>query len=133
MTEAMSRRRLLSALPLGAASLAASVAGCSSAGTGATGGSGTSRVATELIVTTARAPWLDAYRRLAAAYEEVSGIRIVLREFPYDGLYTQQINAIQSSALPFDVFQIDEPGLWKFFDSDWVVPFDEIDPDFTID
>ena len=133
MTEAVSRRRLLGALPLGGASLAASLTGCSSGGTGALGGGGSSGEVTELIVPTARTPWLDAYRRLAAAYEEVSGIRIVLREFPYDGLYTQQINAIQSSALPFDVFQIDEPGLWKFFDSDWVVPFDEIDPDFTID
>lgn len=133
MTEAVSRRRLLGALPLGGAALATSLTACSSGGTGALGGGGSSGEVTELIVPTARTPWLDAYRRVAAAYEEVSGIRIVLREFPYDGLYTQQINAIQSSALPFDVFQIDEPGLWKFFDSDWVVPFEEIDPSFTID
>jgi len=133
MRSSVSRRHLLGALPIGGSAVAASLAGCASGGTGALGGGGSSGEVTELIVPTARTPWLDAYRAVAAAYEEVSGIRVVLREFPYDGLYTQQVNAIQNSALPFDVFQIDEAGLWKFFENDWVVPFDEIDDGFTID
>ncbi|MGP5376639.1 extracellular solute-binding protein [Brachybacterium alimentarium] len=129
----LSRRRLLEALPLGGVTLAASLTACASGGTGALGGGGGSGKVKELIVPTARTPWLDAYRRLAAAYEDVSGIRIVLREFPYDGLYTQQVNAIQSNALPFDVFQIDEAGLWNFFENEWVVPFGEIDEKFAVD
>lgn len=129
----VSRRRLLSTLPLGGITVATSLAACGSGGTGALGGGGGKGEVKELIVPTARTPWLDAYRRLAAAYEDVSGIRIVLREFPYDGLYTQQVNAIQNSTLPFDVFQIDEAGLWKFFQNEWLVPFGEIDPSFTLD
>jgi multiple sugar transport system substrate-binding protein len=133
MTSSVSRRALLGALPVTGTGVAAALSACTSGSTGALGGGGSSGEVTELIVPTARTPWLDAYRALAASYEDVSGIRIVLREFPYDGLYTQQINAIQSSALPFDIFQIDEAGLWKFFENEWVVPFDEIDSRFSID
>lgn len=130
---AVGRRQFLGTLSLGGAALATSLTACSSGGTGALGGGGSTGEVKELIVPTARTPWLDAYRRLAAAYEDISGIRIVLREFPYDGLYTQQVNAIQNSTLPFDVFQIDEAGLWKFFENEWLVPFGEIDPNFTFD
>src|SRR5687768_12880782 len=78
-------------------------------------------------------PWLEAYRKMASKYQEQSGIRVTLREFPYDGLFTQQTNAVQGSSFPFDVFQIDEFGVGQFYSNGWVQPFDAIDPGFTID
>jgi multiple sugar transport system substrate-binding protein len=128
------RRRFLQVLGLGASvPLLGGVAACSQGGGGALGGGGGGGKVTELVIPTAKTPWLDAYRKMAAKYQEQSGIRVTLREFPYDGLFTQQTNAVQGSSFPFDVFQIDEFGVGQFYSNGWVQPFDAIDPGFTID
>jgi len=129
----MPRRRFLQLAAMGVSLPAiAGVSGCGGAGTGALGG-GAGEEVTELIVPTNQSPWLDAYRTVAAQYEAESGVRITLREFPYDGLRTQMTNAIQNQNLVFDLFQLDEPWTHQFYDNDWVTPLDEVDAQFSLD
>jgi multiple sugar transport system substrate-binding protein len=113
----------------------AALSGCSSGGGGGAlggGGAGGGKV-TELVVPTNKSPWLNAYKKVAAQYQEQHGIRITLREFPYDGLRTQQVNAVQRKNFPFDVFQLDEPWTGQFYDSGWVTPLKQIDASFGLD
>jgi multiple sugar transport system substrate-binding protein len=133
-TPALDRRRFLQ-LVAGGVSLPAiaALAGCGGGGGGALGGGAGGGEVTELIVPTNQSPWLNAYRAVAARYEQESGVRITLREFPYDGLRTQMTNAIQNQNLVFDLFQLDEPWTHQFYDNDWVTPLDELDPALSLD
>ncbi|MHA6624825.1 extracellular solute-binding protein [Pseudonocardia sichuanensis] len=131
----MDRRRFLRLAALGVSLPAiAGASACGGGGTGALGGGGgAGGEVTELVVPTNQSPWLDAYRAVAAQYEAESGVRITLREFPYDGLRTQMTNAIQNQNLVFDLFQLDEPWTHQFYDNDWVAPLDEVDAQFSLD
>jgi multiple sugar transport system substrate-binding protein len=111
----------------------AGLTGCGGGGSGALGGGSKGGKVTELIVPTNRSPWLPAYRQVAAQYEKESGVKITLREFPYDGLRTQMTNAIQNKSAAFDLFQLDEPWTGQFYDSNWVAPLADIDPAFKLD
>ena len=87
---------------------------------------------TELIVLTGVTPWLPAYQKVAAQYEQEKGVKITLRQFPYGGMRTQMINAIQSKNPVFDVYQLDEPWTGQFYDNGWVRPLSDIDPTFSL-
>lgn len=134
-TRSLTRRQLLRALAAGVSVPAiAALAGCSEERSGALGGPRErDGEVTELVVPTNRSPWLDAYKRVAAMYEQDRGVKITLREFPYDGLRTQQANAVQGGGFPFDVFQLDEPWTGQFYDRGWVSPLTEIDDGFRLD
>jgi multiple sugar transport system substrate-binding protein len=129
------RRAFLKLLAGGLSLPALAAAACSRGGTGALGGGSRSAdgEVTELIIPTNQSPWLEAYKAVAAAYESESGVKITLREFPYDGLRTQLTNAVQSKDHPFDVFQLDEPWTGAFYDRGWVTPIGEVDPSFELD
>lgn len=88
---------------------------------------------TELNVPTAETPWLPSYQELVAEYEAETGVKINLTTFPMDGLLTQQANAAQSGSNAFDVFQMNEQWVGQFYDSQWVQPLAEVDPDFAWD
>lgn len=88
---------------------------------------------TELIVLCGTTPWLPAYQKVVAEYEKDRGIKITLRPFPYGGMRTQMVNAIQSGSVPFDVFQIDEGWTGQFYDNDWVRPLDDVVPGLKLD
>ncbi|GAA3801119.1 ABC transporter substrate-binding protein [Streptomyces chiangmaiensis] len=133
-THEANRRRFLQMLGAGAAvPLLGGLAGCSNSGGALGGGSAASGKVTELVVPTSQSPWLGAYRKLAAKYQEKTGIKITLREFPYDGLYTQMTNAVHGGNFPFDVFQLDEFGVGQFYSNQWVQSFDAVDQGFKID
>ncbi|WP_129668400.1 ABC transporter substrate-binding protein [Phytoactinopolyspora endophytica] len=105
--------------------------GGGSLGTGGSGGGGGG--VTELIVPTAETPWLESYRKIVSDYEEQSGIKVTLKTFPFDGLRTQQANAIQQQSNAFDVFQLNEGAVGQFYANGWVQPLAEIDPDLSWD
>lgn len=135
----MSRRRFLRtaagaglSIPALSALSACGGGGGGSLGSGSSGGSGDGEV-TELVVPTAETPWLDSYREIIADYEEQSGITVTLKTFPFEGLLTQQANAIQQQSDAFDVFQINERWTGQFYANGWVQPLTSIDPDFSWD
>lgn len=111
------------------------LAACSGGSGGALGGSGGSSggEVNELIMPINKSPWLPAFRELAAQYSEESGVKITLREFPYEGLKTAMTNAIQADAHPFDVFLLDEPWTGQFYANDWVTPLSDIDSSYAWD
>ena len=133
----ISRRSLLQGFGAGASASALScftptpaahAQGLLTARRGGTGG----KIA-ELIVLTGVTPWLPAYQKVAAEYEKQRGIKITLRPFPYGGMRTQMVNAIQSGSVPFDVFQVDEGWTGQFYDNDWVRPLDDVVPGLKLD
>lgn len=88
---------------------------------------------TEIVVATATTPWLDGYKAIVAEYEKASGVKVTLKPFPFDGLQTQQVNAIQQKSNAFDVFQINEGWVGQFYGQGWLTPLKEIDPAFSWD
>ncbi|MFE4423408.1 extracellular solute-binding protein [Streptomyces sp. NPDC056817] len=131
---AWSRRNFLTtALGAGVAAPAlAGLAGCGNNSGPLAGGSADGKV-TELVVPTARTPWLDSYRRIGARYQQETGVRITLKEFPFDGLLTQQTNAIRNRSGAFDLFQINEGQTGQYYANGWVKPLTDIDAGFTRD
>src|SRR5690606_24442707 len=76
-------RRGFLKLALGAAVAAPTLAACGGGKSGALGGGGDSGgKVTELVVPINKSPWLPAFQKLAARYEEETGVTITLREFP---------------------------------------------------
>jgi multiple sugar transport system substrate-binding protein len=123
---------------VGVPALGGVLAACGDSGGGALGqgqptGSGSAARVEELVIATAATPWLDGYKAMLAQYEQETGIRMVPREFPFDGLRTQMINAMQSGSAVFDVLQINEQWVGEFYDHGWVKPLRDIDPKFTPD
>jgi len=115
--------------------LASFLSGCSSDNQGALGGGsgkGDGSV-DELIVATATTPWLESYREVVKRYQAESGVKVTLREFPFDGLLTQQINAVQQGSNAFDVFQVNEGWVGTFYGKEWLRPLADVNPDFTWD
>ncbi|RMB57226.1 extracellular solute-binding protein [Tessaracoccus antarcticus] len=96
----------------------------------ATGANG---AVTAITVATATTPWLDGYKAIIAEYEKATGVKVTLRDFPFDGLQTQQVNAIQQQSNAFDVFQVNEGWVGQFYSQGWLRPLKEIDPDFAWD
>lgn len=133
----LDRRRFLSLAALGVSmpALATFLSSCSSGNQGALGGGGgaTNGKVTELIVATGTTPWLEPYREVVRHYQEQSGVKITLRAFPFDGLLTQQVNAVQQGSKAFDVFQINEGWVGDFYSKKWVRPLKEIDSSFKWD
>lgn len=136
----MSRRSLIK-LALASASVPAlaSLSACGNnqgtlptGGSSSSGGGGGSKV-TELVVATATTPWFDAYKAIVADYEKESGVKVTLQPFPFDGLMTQQINAMQQKSNAFDLFQINEGWVGQFYGQGWMRPLTDIDPSFTWD
>jgi multiple sugar transport system substrate-binding protein len=123
LTTPLSRRRVLHGLAATASvGLGTFVRGARAAGP-----------VTELIVLAGATPWLPAYQKAAAAYEQQKGVKITFRVFPYGGMRTQMTNAIQSKNAVFDVFQLDEPWTGQFYDNGWVRPLDDVIPGYKLD
>lgn len=112
--------------------LAAFLSACGGDNTGALGGGGgNGGDVSEIVVPTSKSPWLDSYREVLSHYEEETGVRVQLREFPFEGLLTQQINAVQNQSGAFDVLQVNEGWTGQFYGNGWVVPLSEVDASFS--
>jgi ABC-type glycerol-3-phosphate transport system substrate-binding protein len=122
MTNTIGRRRLLGG-----------IGGIATAGSLARPYASRAQAIRELVVLTGTTPWLPAYQRTVSQYEREKGIRITLRPFPYGGMRTQMVNAIQAKNPVFDVYQLDEPWTGQFYDNGWVKPLSDLDPAFRPD
>lgn len=127
----LSRRRFLY-LGLGTGAVVA--AGCGNGGGALGEGNGNGEgVSTSLTLPANTSPWLAAYQQAARAYEEHAGSDLTFREFPYEGLRTAMVNAIQGGTQPFDLYHLDEPWTGEFYNNEWVMPLTDIDSGFTLD
>lgn len=126
-----SRRHFLSTA-LAAGVVAPALAACGD-NSGPLGGGGGDGEVTELVVPTARTPWLDSYRRIAARYQQEKGVKVTLKEFPFDGLVTQQSNAVRTKSGAFDIFQVNEGQTGQFYSNGWVTPLTDIASGYTRD
>lgn len=127
-------RRDVLKLLLGAAASVPLLAACGGGGSGALGGGNSSGgKVTELVVPINASPWLPGFQKLAARYQQESGVKITLRQFPYDGLKTAMTNAVQTGDRPFDLFLLDEPWTGQFYRSGWVTPLTDVDPSYAWD
>jgi multiple sugar transport system substrate-binding protein len=134
-SKGISRRTLLKGAVAGISypALAAFLSACGNDG-GTAAGEAASASATgvaELRIPIHESPWLASFEEIARIYEEQTGTRINLRVFPYDGLRTQQIQAVTTGGEAFDLFTIDSSWVGQFFDQGWVTPLAEIDDGFS--
>lgn len=98
-------------------------------------GSGSSGVGKQppISVPTNSSSWLPSYQKIVQVYEKETGNKVNLNVSTFAGLLTQETNAISNKSDAFDLFQINEGWTGQFYDSGWVVPLTEVDPDFTWD
>lgn len=134
----ISRRSLMKAsvTGLGAAAVA-TLSGCGTSqepnSTSSNGATSAQNGVKELIIATATTPWLDSYKAIVDTYEAETGIKATLQPFPFDGLLTQQINAMQQRSNAFDLFQINEGWVGQFYGQGWMRTLQDIDPSFEWD
>jgi multiple sugar transport system substrate-binding protein len=114
-------------------SIPALAAFLSSCGGGNTGSLGSSSDQPTLSVATNQSPWLSSYQKIVEVYQQETGRRVELRIFPFAGLLTQQINAIQNRSNAFDIFQVNEGWTGQFYDNEWLIPLREVDSGFEWD
>lgn len=107
------------------------LAGCSGGSASSAGADGEGPAVTELVVPTNVSPWIDSYKDIIADYEKETGVKIVLKSFPFDGLRTKQINDVQNQAHAFDLYQIAEADTSRFYENEWVQKLTDVDPGFT--
>lgn len=86
---------------------------------------------TELVIPTNVSPWLDSYKKIISDYEEETGIKIILKEYPFEGLRTKQINDVQNQSQTFDLYQIAEADTSRYYEDGWVQKLSDVDPSFT--
>lgn len=98
-----------------------------------TGGAIASGGSNELVVPISSSPWLSAYKKVTAMYQTETGVKVTLREFPYEGLRSALVNSIRGDNQSFDMFLLDEPWTGEFYDNKWVAPFTDVDPSFKLD
>ncbi|MGF3056774.1 ABC transporter substrate-binding protein [Microbacterium sp. YY-01] len=126
MKNSRSRRPLIrAAIAITAGALVLSGCSANNSGGGAEG------EVTELIIPTNVSPWLDSYKKIAAEYERETGIKITLKEYPFDGLRTQQINDVRNQSHTFDLYQIAEADTGRFYEDGWVQKLTDVDENFT--
>lgn len=109
-----------------------------SATSSSTDGSGTaqetaSSTVTEITVGTGQTPWLGPYQEIVKLYEQTTGVKVNLEILPFGGLLETQSLAAQTGSGDFDVFLLNEQWVGLFYDNEWVVPLEEIDPSFSWD
>ncbi len=96
-------------------------------------GSKTASTVKQLTIPVAETPWLPSYQKIIADYKAETGVDVVVKSFPFDGLLTQEANAAQSGSNAFDVFQLNEQWVGQFYDNQWVQPLTDVDPSFSWD
>lgn len=57
-------------------------------------------------------------------WEEKTGIKTTLLEYPYDSLYEKLVATFQANVSTYDVAMIDDPWMPRFGASGWFVPLD---------
>jgi multiple sugar transport system substrate-binding protein len=131
----ISRRTLLKGAVAGISypALAAFLSACGGDGGGSTTAGGSSAPASvdEIHIPIHESPWLASFEEVARIYEQQTGIHVDLRVFPYDGLRTQQVNAVTTGGESFDIFTVDSSWVGQFFDQGWITPLAEIDEGFA--
>ena len=78
-------------------------------------------------------PWFSAMKKLADVYEDETGNVVNLSVTPFQGMVQKSINSIQAPESEFDIIVLNEALYPMFYASQWVVPFNDIDPDFELD
>ena len=78
-------------------------------------------------------PWFTAMEKLTEVYEEETGNVVNLSVTPFQGMVQKSINSIQAPESEFDVIVLNEALYPMFYASQWVIPFNDIDPDFELD
>lgn len=92
-----------------------------------------SSAVTEITVGTGQTPWLGPYQEIVKLYEQTAGVKVNLEILPFGGLLETQSLAAQTGSGDFDVFLLNEQWVGLFYDNEWVVPLEEIDPNFSWD
>ena len=78
-------------------------------------------------------PWFSAMAKLAELYEEETGNVVNLSVTPFQGMIQKSVNSIQAPESEFDIIVLNEALYPMFYASQWVVPFNDINPDFELD
>jgi len=104
-----------------------------SSGTGA----GLARAATRhqapsmISIAMSDAPWLPSFQQVVQAYRQETGNTVNLRIFPFAGLLSKELNAINVKSEEFDILNLNEGWCATFYDAGFVTPLQHIDPHFS--
>lgn len=88
---------------------------------------------TKITINVNQSPWLDAYKKLILDYTKETGVEVDVRVFPYTEMRPTLVTDIQASNRTYDVYQYDELFTHEFAANKWIVPFNQLDPNFKLD
>jgi len=77
-------------------------------------------------------PWLPAYKKLMKMYEEETGNKIEVREYPHRTLYEKEIIAAVEGSDAYDIMHFDPAWTPFFMGMGYATPVKEIDPTFEL-
>lgn len=127
----ISRRRFLNSGFKAGVSVTALGAFLSSCGV--TGDRGGGEGASTITIPVPETPWLDSFRSTVDVYQEETGNTVNLQTFPFDGLLSNQLNAVDAQSDEFDIYCLNEQWCARFYNAEFVAPFEDIDSGFSLD
>src|SRR5213594_13359 len=80
-----------------------------------------------------QSPWFDGFRQLVEQYQRETGNRIELDVNPYAGALDKIRNSLRAGAGSYDLMAIDNTWIVEFLDGGFLIPLNEIDPNFKLD
>jgi multiple sugar transport system substrate-binding protein len=75
-------------------------------------------------------PWLPSFQQVVKIYRQETGNIVNLRVFPFAGLLSKELNAINVKSREFDILNLNEGWCATFYDAAFVTPLQHIDPHF---
>jgi len=80
-----------------------------------------------------QSPWFDGFRQLVEQYQKETGNKIELDVNPFAGALDKIRNSLRAGAGSYDLMAIDNTWIVEFLDGGFLIPLNEIDPNFKLD
>ena len=89
-------------------------------------GGGTSTIS----IAISDSPWLPSFEEVTNVYNQETGNTVNLAVYPFDGLFSKELDAVNNKTGEFDLLIMGAPSLETFYKGGFITPLTEIDPDF---
>jgi multiple sugar transport system substrate-binding protein len=75
-------------------------------------------------------PWLPSFEQIVRVYQEETGNVVNIRAFPFEGLLSKELNAVNNKTGEFDLLNLHGAAAPTFYRGGFIAPLEEIDSGF---